>query len=1113
MTGFVLLRLRAHRLLVAAALLSSLLVTTALASLAAYAHTTAEAGVRRALEHQSAPRAVLTASARVSAQDRTSVDAGVRAAARRAFDGLPVRVEGVSRSASYALPGSLHPGGPTPADHPDLTLFASIDRHRVDVVEGSWPTVARADDGTVPVALPVKAAKRLGLHPGDDLRLTSRLSAPAVHVRVTGLYRPGEQQAPYWQLDPLEGTAVRTLDYTTYGPMAVVPGAFSADALPPSEVYWLADGDFSGVDVGQLAGLRDHFAHAVRHFSRQPHTGGAVAQSELPLVLDGLQRSLLSDRSTLLVAALQLVFLAVLALLLVAQLLSSERTGETETLQARGASRARLAAFSGMEALLIALPGAVLGPLLALPVVHLLLTRGALARSGVDSAVQLTPLVWWVAAAAALVCALTVIAPSLRRPPATVATRRSGRAGAFVRGGADLALVVLAAVALWQLLGRSSGAGVLSTHAAGGPDGQTLGIDPVLVVAPALALLAGTVLALRLLPLIGRLGERRAARGPGLAGALAGWQLARRPGYGSGPALLLVLAVAMAVLAVGEGASWDRSQTDQAAFRTGGDVTTASSTVPAFGQGGMFTGLDGVSAGVPVARDEFTVRGDRTTQVLATDTHTAAHMLHVRDDLSTMPLPALLQPLAGDTAGTSGVPLPAHSQALHFTLRLTAPRGRDVSAPGNPQLSATLLDRFGVPYTFRLGELPGDGERHTLDVDLAAAAGDGGTPAGPLRLTRLSLAYQAPQQDADARLALTALTATRADGGTHDVPLPDEGSWQAALTFDDQQHLMTGPYAPPTLGDVRAGRDDGVFGLPYVTGSAPEPEPWGGPDPVPVRIDMTYGPPGPPATTPPAAVATDTFLDAMGAHVGDFVDVQLSGSKLTVKVTGSLRAMPTTERAASPDADGGALLVDLAAVDRALAADGQPPLEPQSWWLDTDPGKTAAVAHELRSNAAVSSVLVRDELAEQLRSDPLTAGPRAALVAIALAAAVLAGAGCAVSAVRAAEEREPEFAVLRALGAPPRRLARVLAVEQGVVLALALGVGLLLGVLSTRLLIPLLVLTGEGTTAVPEPLVVLPAGALTTLLAAVLALPVLVAVATAMRRGDPMTALRTERGD
>ncbi|MBD2818379.1 hypothetical protein ID867_13065 [Streptomyces parvulus] len=68
---------------------------------------------------------------------------------------------------------------------------------------------------------------------------------------------------------------------------------------------------------------------------------------------------------------------------------------------------------------------------------------------------------------------------------------------------------------------------------------------------PALALLAGTVLVLRLLPLVARAAERAAAGGRGLTAALAGRQLSRRPMRGAGPVLLLVLAVALGTMAIG----------------------------------------------------------------------------------------------------------------------------------------------------------------------------------------------------------------------------------------------------------------------------------------------------------------------------------------------------------------------------------------------------------------------------------------------------------------------------------------------------------------------------------------------------------------------------------
>ena len=56
----------------------------------------------------------------------------------------------------------------------------------------------------------------------------------------------------------------------------------------------------------------------------------------------------------------------------------------------------------------------------------------------------------------------------------------------------------------------------------------TLGLDPLLVAAPAIGLLAGGVLALRLMPLMAALIERVVARGRHLVGAMGARQLARR---------------------------------------------------------------------------------------------------------------------------------------------------------------------------------------------------------------------------------------------------------------------------------------------------------------------------------------------------------------------------------------------------------------------------------------------------------------------------------------------------------------------------------------------------------------------------------------------------------
>ena len=124
--------------------------------------------------------------------------------------------------------------------------------------------------------------------------------------------------------------------------------------------------------------------------------------------------------------------------------------------------------------------------------------------------------------------------------------------------------MVLAVLAGWQLRRYSA----VST----GSNGLAAGIDPVLALAPALALAGGTVLTLRLLPAAARVADRLAARGRRLTAALAGWQFSRQPLRQGGAALLLVMAVATGTLALAQHASWTRSAADQAAHAAGADV-------------------------------------------------------------------------------------------------------------------------------------------------------------------------------------------------------------------------------------------------------------------------------------------------------------------------------------------------------------------------------------------------------------------------------------------------------------------------------------------------------------------------------------------------------------
>ncbi|MYQ32291.1 ABC transporter permease, partial [Streptomyces sp. SID4956] len=338
-------RARAHRPLLAAALLTVLLTTAVLATLTAYSTTIGDAALRHALANprDAAGTTLLVKTESLPEAGRSAADAAVRRAAERAYDGLPVTLRTLARSGPYGLPPSLRPDRRAKGEEPDLTHFAALDRTQVRITEGRMPS-ARPAGPEIEVALPVAAARELGLRPGARITLDNRLEGPAARVRVTGLYRPADTSAPYWQLDELAGRGIVTVHFTTYGPLLADPAVLTGGRVSAGPVGWLASADFSSMTTGRIDALRTAMKRSVAALPSAPALhGSATATADLPATLDRVERALFVSRSTLLVVVLQLALLAACALLLVARLLTADRAAETRLLRARGASRARVA--------------------------------------------------------------------------------------------------------------------------------------------------------------------------------------------------------------------------------------------------------------------------------------------------------------------------------------------------------------------------------------------------------------------------------------------------------------------------------------------------------------------------------------------------------------------------------------------------------------------------------------------------------------------------------------------------------------------------------------------------------------------------------------------------
>ena len=1075
------------RLVVAAAFVTVLLATTLLASGPIYAEAVAASGLQRTLEDAPVRDATVSVSGQVAPGDYEALDEQVTRAVEEVFGAGVVEVHRSSLSASYALPG----GDGVPAE--GLTVFGSFEglEEHAELVTGEWPAGAAGEE--VEAALSEPAARALGLAQGDVIEVASvQDQDEIVPVRVAGVYRVTSVDDPYWWGSPLEIDGREELRFTTFGPLVVSEEAFAALAADGAEARWRAEPDAAGIGLDDLAVLRERLAglEDSLHAEGGPAAGLAV-QSDLGDVLGRADRSLLVSRSGVLVPSVQLAVLAGAALLFLAGLLAERRSVEAAILRSRGASAGEVGQLALREGALLAIPSILAAPWLAALSLRAMNHVGPLADIGLELEPHVDRTSYVLAAVAGILCAAGLALPALRAAAVTSAVQEQGRprpTGIVRRAGLDLVLVALAALAYWQLR-RYQGPVVESIQG-------RLGIDPLLVAAPALGLLAGALLALRIVPAVGAAAGRAATAARGLVAPLGTWQLARRPTRYARVVVLLTLALAIGLFASAYGSTWLRSQEDRAAYEAGADIRVSpdelTGAIPALHLASAYGEIDGVRAALPVVESPLDVSSaSASATLLAVDASRVAEIVRIRPDLAETPLADLAASLAAQRPELAALELPGRPQELTIEARARVEAPEDSVSrfglprtPSPPSLALVLRDGDGLLHRIPAGTLPADGQEQRLSVDLSA---DGRAPSYPLSLVAVEL--QAFAGFFDSRSGTLELASIAADG------TPVEPGADVRWTVDASE--LRDAQSAPEVREVRAGLES-LLELSFDTGASTATSE------DPVTFSITPGPNELPAAIP--AVATGGFLEGTGTEVGG--TVALGPGEPELALTGSVRGFPTLP----PEAGG--VVVDLPTYLAAvfLGSGGAP--RPTEWLLDAAPGRERVVAQVLRA-APYSSAEVVDRvgMTDRLTHDPVALGISGALSLGFVAAAVFAVVGFGVSAAVSTSERTTEFAVLRSLGLSSRQLSGWLALEGGITVLLALVGGVLLGGLVAWLVLPFVSLAGEGGRPFPEVVVELPweavavlAGSLLVVLALVVGVQLLLlrrlALAPALRAGE-----------
>ena len=1063
--------------IVAAAWLSTLLAAVLLSTGPIYASAASEAGVRRALADAPPSATYVRASYYTAPEAADNADNAVRAALHQAIDALGGEVVRDAQSTeSFSFAGRAR----GVVEERAVIGFAEGISDHARLIAGAWPTDDPGPEAPMPVAVLDTVASQLRLRVGVDVPLVVHHfdEATTLPMRVVGIFTISAPTDPYWQGDDqLAFGVVDHRTYLTYGPLLTTPARFFAlPELTSVQARWRAFPNLARLTVAEAPRFKGRL-------NALPDVLNVAAGDELdvatglPPILEAAERSLLVSGASVLLLMLQLAILAAYAIVLTAALLVDHRRIDTAMLRTRGADPWQLTLLSLGEALLLAVPAVLLGPWLAAAALLALNAAGPLADVGLTLAPRVTSQAYLAAAAAGAVCVALMVVPVLlgarrfaeaERDVSRAETRTFGQ-----RMGLDVALLAISAIALWQL--RLYGAPL--TKSVRG----SLGLDPLLVAAPAIGLLAGGVLALRILPAIALAAERGVARGRSLVAALGIQQLARRPLRYTRSALLLIIAVSTGVFALSYAATWSGSQRDQADFQSGAAVRAVPDhtvgAMPSWALPAAYAAYVPADRIAPVERlvDGLGFGAD-SGDVLGIDADTAADVVLFRADQSGTSLRTMMQALRSGRPAPQLPVLPDGTAYLRvlprlellriqrFIFSLNAPEPRiervDPEHLGDVQLgiNAVVRDARGLLYAVDSAQVRfRPGEPITFGLTSAAPT-NGEEMVGPLQLARLSVEVWLPEDTVASKgfVGLAGVSAAaQSSGPWTDVPLNDIGGWKASMTgFGGEGGLP----ADESGGVALALTGGGVQGTLFGQGLS------GPPNDVQLM-------PASLATLSDAVpvIANRAFLAATDAAPSGTVAARLDGVPRTLSVAGVVDQFPGT----TPGRP--VVVIDERTLGLVRLQSTGAVRDAGEWWFGTTGGTSQQLAETLAAPPFKSGqVLTAAARARALSRDPVAVGILGALTLGFVAAALFAVVGLVVSAVVSARQRRTEFAVLRALGLSGGQLSGWLWLENGGVVAISLLAGTGLGLVIGWLVLPFVTVTQEGTAPVPAAIIQVP---------------------------------------
>lgn len=625
---------------------------------------------------------------------------------------------------TLAAQATIDPAAPAPINRVSLVSDPGF-LARADLVDGRMPELTDPADG-IEIAMTETVAQALEWQVGEQ-RIWD-----GTPLTLTGIVAPSGRDDADWAF--VSGSADPIVEVGASGDRVLIGAGFMhvdeaaalVDRITAIKVASWMPFDTTAVDsttaakaAAQLRLLNADPVPIPLHES-QFLVGGLQFDSGVPrAIASGLARG---DAMTAVVtvAAVGPVAVALVVLALVSRLIAARRVVTARVLRARGGSVARLSAMLGAEGALLGLVGGAIGSVAA----------------------GITP--GWTGAWALLVPVLLAVVPAVTMPWGALTDaeqherRDLGEADSRGRGRLVLQLLVVAVTAVLVVL-------IMTRRADGGA-------DPMLLAVPVLLGGTGSILALRLLPLLLSLAERRGSRQTSLASLLGPARARRDPVMRTAPVLSVVIGLGIAVFSVAFAATVTTGIARSAGIAVGADVRVDAPYIPDIAAQ-QVAELDGVARSAGLLGDSAvdTATGGQTvrTRVYAVDRDDFAAVQ--QGSATALPLPAALSEPSDDA-----VPVVA-SETLLQRLGLDPDPGGD---PLEFKVSGTTVRVVATAPP----QVPFGTAEQWVIVDTANAAALGQRSAA---VSQLFLALE-PGADADAVGA--AAVSALGGGASFDTP-------------------------------------------------------------------------------------------------------------------------------------------------------------------------------------------------------------------------------------------------------------------------------------------------------------------------------------------------------